>query len=90
MLRVISKQVDDQISWHVHVYTCIILYMYVKDGFAIQTIYMYNICMCVLSKNLIHSFRFEGGVMEHSLRLSEGFAAVLELCDLMSTTREPW
>ena len=35
-------------------------------------------------------FRFEGGLMEHSLKLSEGFAAVLELCDLMSTTREPW
>ena len=35
-------------------------------------------------------FRFEGGLVEHSLRLSEGFAAVLELCDLMSTTREPW
>jgi hypothetical protein len=37
----------------------------------------------------LKEMRFEGGLMEHSLRLSEGFAAVLELCDLMSTTREP-
>ena len=38
----------------------------------------------------VYICRFEGGLVEHSLRLSEGFAAVLELCDLMSTTREPW
>ena len=68
-------------------------------------VYMYYICITRLSLYTTHvvfvplvyiqlsllcTCRFEGGLVEHSLRLSEGFAAVLELCDLMSTTREPW
>ena len=36
------------------------------------------------------TYRFEGGLLEHRLKLSEGFAAALELIDLMNTTREPW
>ena len=36
------------------------------------------------------TYRFEGGLLEHHLKLSEGFAAALELIDLMNTTREPW
>ena len=51
-------------------------------------VYMYlpgsHMCGCILYD------RFEGGLMEHTLRLSEGFAAALEVCDLMTTTREPW
>ena len=55
-----------------------------------KTIVVYYSCpSCIYScRCCVH--RFEGGLVEHSLRLSEGFAAVLELCDLMSTTREPW
>ena len=50
----------------------------------LSVLHLVHVHMCCVP------FRFEGGLMEHSVRLSEGFAAVLELCDLMSTTRERW
>jgi len=61
-----------------------------------------NFCGCMLSNCIIskpNTFlcdhtnsltRFEGGLLEQCLKLSEGFAAALELADLMNTTREPW
>ncbi len=38
----------------------------------------------------LQEIRFEGGLMEQCIRLSEGFAGALELADLMESSREPW
>ena len=62
----------------------------IHSGCFTCTVVSYSVVGKLVVKWLVALLRFEGGLMEHSLRLSEGFAAVLELCDLMSTTREPW
>lgn len=58
-----------------------------------------GVCLVIVSFSKPNTFlydhintltRFEGGLLEQCLKLSEGFAAALELADLMNTTREPW
>ena len=71
----------------------------VESLFALMNKNFAGVCLVLVSFSKPNTFlydhtnaltRFEGGLLEQCLKLSEGFAAALELADLMDTTREPW
>ena len=38
----------------------------------------------------LQEVKFEGGLVEQTMNLTEGFAAVMEILKVMESTREPW
>lgn len=47
-------------------------------------------CSALQLAKWLQDVRFEGGLVEHVMNLSEGLVGVMEVLTMMEATREPW